>query len=55
MNTLKELVNKIYTDLENIETNFMNLKKEIKDELTKIKNLFESLEIINELIFGAYL
>ena len=47
--------NKIYTDLENIETNFMNLKKEIKDELTKIKNLFESLQIINELIFGAYL
>ena len=47
--------NKLYSDFEIIEKNIANFKENIKSEINKIKRNFESLKLLNELIFGAYL
>ena len=47
--------NKLYSDFEIIEKNIANFKENIKSEINKIKSNFESLKLLNELIFGAYL
>ena len=47
--------NKIYSDFESIEKEIISFKKNIKDEINKFKKIVESLELLNDLIFGAYL
>ena len=47
--------NKIYSDFEKIEKEIIDFKIYIKDEINKFKKIVESLKLINELIFGAYL
>ena len=46
---------KIYNDFENIEKIILNFKNEIKKEINKIQNIFESLQLLNDLIFGSFL
>ena len=47
--------NKIYSDFEKIEKEIIDFKIYIKNEINKFKKIVESLKLINELIFGAYL
>ena len=47
--------NKIYSYFENIEKDIINFKKDINEEINKFKKIVESLQLLNELIFGAYL
>ena len=47
--------NKILSNFEIIEKNIIAFKEEITNEIKKIKAINESLQILNELIFGSYL
>ena len=47
--------NKILANFEMIEKNIIAFKEEITNEIKKIKRINESLQILNELIFGSYL
>ena len=47
--------NKIYSDFEKIEKEIIDFKIYIKNQINKFKKIVESLKLINELIFGAYL
>ena len=46
---------KIYSYFETIEKDITSFKKDINDEITKFQKIVESLHLLNELIFGAYL
>ena len=46
---------KIYSYFEIIEKDIISFKKDINDEITKFQRIVETLHLLNELIFGAYL
>ena len=47
--------NRLYSNFEDLGKNISAIKEEINDEIKKIKRIFESLQLLNELIFGSYL
>ena len=47
--------NKIYAKFENIEKNISSFKQKITNEINKTKKIIETLQLLNDLIFGSYL
>ena len=49
------IIDKLYSDIEEIEKKICKMKEQIKEEIIRYKKEFEDFQLLHELIYGAYL